>query len=86
MWEDKKPPKIKVKMGILTHDKWFINAHKNEKITLTYTADKPVCFIVDNAVHVVEPVAGIATLQVSAESAGPIHVYVEDKHLVLAAL
>jgi len=76
------PPVV---LGVLTHDKWAIAADDVEIVTLTYTADEAVCFVVNDEINVVEPVDSVATLEISADAVGPIRVEVRGQRLVLAA-
>lgn len=74
-----------VAMGVLTHDCWAIPANDTDVITLTYTADEAVCFVVNDEIHVVEPLDQVATLEITADAPGPIRVEVRGEKLVLAA-
>ena len=74
-----------LEMGVLTHDKWAIEADDTEIVTLTYTADEAVCFVVNDNIYIVEPVNSIATLEITADAVGPIRVEVRGQELVLAA-
>jgi len=78
-------PTSPVRLGVLAHDCWAIAADDNEIVTLTYTADEAVCFVVNDEIHIVEPVDQVATLEITADAVGPIRIEVRGQSLVLAA-
>jgi hypothetical protein len=73
-------------LGILSHDKWAIAADGAEKITVTYTANEAVVYVVNDEPHIVEPVDQVATLEITADAPGPIRIDVRGQSLILAAV
>ena len=84
-WNAPAVVKIPIALGVLTHDRWAIPADSTSIITLTYTANEAVCFVVNDEIHVVEPIDQVATLEITADAVGPIRVEVRGQTLVLAA-
>jgi len=76
---------VPVALNVLSHDKWSIMADSTSIITLTYTANEAVCFVVNDDIYVVEPIDQIATLEITADAVGPIRVEVRGQTLILAA-
>jgi len=75
-----------VELDTLSTDKWTIIADGQDEATVTYTSDDPVHFVADGEIYLVEPVEQVATLEISANAAGPILVQVQDKQLTIMAV
>lgn len=80
------PPKQPPPEGQFSVLRWTIPADASEQAVITYTASDTVYFVVDGAVHTVEPVDGVATLEVFADAPGTIRVEVRDKSAVITAV
>lgn len=74
-----------ITLDVLATDKWSIQADATEYATVTYTSETEVHFVVDGSVHAVTPVDSVATLEITADAPGAIHVQARDKQLVITA-
>lgn len=78
-------PVMTPEMEVLSTDRWVIPADATTFATVNYTSDDAVIFIVNDDIYEVEPVSTIATLEITADAAGPILVCVKDKQLIITA-
>ena len=80
------PAAPKIDLDVLSTDKWAIQADETDYVTVTYTSDTDVHFVIDGSVHAVTPVDSVATLEITADAPGPITVHVRSKQLVITAV
>lgn len=72
-------------LGILSVNKWKIPADGETEAVAIYTSEESVDFVVDGEIVTVHPSDNYCTLEISADSPGPIEIKVKDKSFTIIA-
>lgn len=66
-------------------DRWTIPADNGTYAVARYGADEPVWVVVDGVPNLIVPVDGVATVNVAADTPGPVRIEVRDSAAVIVS-